>query len=145
MRQPNFYSAVFAIIRNDKNEILFQKRQNTGFRDGQFQLPSGHVEWSESIKDSIIRELQEELWIGVLENDIEIAHIAHVISSERVYFNIYANILKYVWDIVNLESEKCSEIGFYTFQEIENNPDFQYEIETLKSIEMWYIFSEKMI
>ena len=145
MRQPNFYSAVFAIIRNEKNEILFQKRQNTGFRDGQFQLPSWHVEGSETIKDSIIRELQEELWIGVLENDIEIAHIAHVVSSERVYFNIYANILKYVWDIVNLESEKCSEIGFYAFQEIENNPDFHYEIQTLKSIEMWYIFSEKII
>jgi hypothetical protein len=46
---------------------------------------------------------------------------------------------------VNLESEKCSEIGFYSFDQIETNPDFQYEIQTLRSIETGNIFSEKMI
>ncbi len=40
MRQPSFYSAVFAIIRDEHGGILFQRRQNTGFRDGMYQLPS---------------------------------------------------------------------------------------------------------
>jgi 8-oxo-dGTP pyrophosphatase MutT (NUDIX family) len=44
MAQPTFFAAVFAIIRDDDGRILFQQRQNTGFRDGQYQLPSGHVE-----------------------------------------------------------------------------------------------------
>jgi len=33
MRQANFYAAVYAIIQNEKGEILFQKRKNTGFMD----------------------------------------------------------------------------------------------------------------
>ena len=40
MREPSFYAAVFGIIRDSEGKILFQKRQNTGYRDGAYQLPS---------------------------------------------------------------------------------------------------------
>jgi hypothetical protein len=43
----------------------------------------------------LIRELKEELNIEVLEVDMNILHITHVVTQERVYFNIYIEILKY--------------------------------------------------
>jgi 8-oxo-dGTP pyrophosphatase MutT (NUDIX family) len=60
-----------------------------------YQLPSGHLEGKETMKDCIIRELKEELNIDILEKDINILHITHCITPERVYFNIYAEVLKY--------------------------------------------------
>lgn len=145
MRQANFYSAVFAIIKNDKWEILFQKRQNTGFRDWMYQLPSWHLEWKEIMKESLIRELKEELNIEVNDEDMNILHISHVICPDRVYFNIYIEIIKYTWELKNLEPEKCSEIVFKDFEKIKNDKKFLYEVETLEKIFTWICFSEKIV
>lgn len=145
MRQPNFYSAVFAIIKNEKWEILFQQRQNTGFRDWMYQLPAWHLEWSETMKTWLIRELKEELNIEVSEKDMNILHITHSVSPERVYFNIYIEILKYSWVLKNLETEKCSEIVFKNFDEIKNDEKYLYEVETLEKIFAWESFSEKIV
>lgn len=65
MRTPDCYSACYAIIENSKWEILFQKRANTGFRDGCFQMPAGHIEWEETMKECLIREMKEELNIDI--------------------------------------------------------------------------------
>lgn len=143
MKQPNFYSAVFAIIRNEKWEILFQKRQNTGFRDGMYQLPCGHVENKETLKYAMIRELEEELWIQTHEDDLKILHMAHTFSVWRDYFNIYIEISKYSWILKNLEPEKCSQIVFKKFEDIKNDERFQYEVETLEKIFTWEKFSQK--
>lgn len=145
MQNPNFYSAVFWIIKNEKWEMLFQKRQNTGFRDWLYQLPSWHLEWVETMKEAMIRELKEEINIIIKEEELEILHIAHVVSPNRVYFNIYMLVSNYKWEIKNLEPNKCSEIVFKKYDEIRNNPDFEYEVETLEKIFKWEKFSEKIV
>gem|GEM_PF-3992487 len=63
MRKPDFNAAVYGIFKNNSGELLFQKRKNTGFADGYFQIPSGHVEHQpvETIETSLIREMREEL------------------------------------------------------------------------------------
>ena len=143
MREPNFYSAVFAIIRDNTWAILFQKRSNTGFRDGLYQLPSGHMEGRETMKEAMIRELAEELNIHVLENDLTIAHISHTVAGDRVYFNIYMEVSHYTGEITNCETDKCSEISFHSMEEIVGKPEFQYEVETLEKIFQGEKFSEK--
>ncbi len=145
MRQPSFYSAVFAIIRDESWAILFQKRQNSGFRDGHYQLPSWHVESKEDIKTALIRELSEELGISVHPEDIDIVHIAHVIRNDRTYFNIYLEVHAYTGEIRNQEPNKCSEIVFKKFEDIRDKIDFQYDVETLEKIFSWEKFSEKIL
>jgi 8-oxo-dGTP pyrophosphatase MutT (NUDIX family) len=65
MRQWEYYSAVFGIIKNEKWEILFQRRANTGFSDWLLQLPAGHLEWEEFFKEALIREMKEEINIDI--------------------------------------------------------------------------------
>ncbi len=143
MRAPNFYSAVFAIIRDNTWAILFQKRSNTGFRDGLYQLPSGHMEDRETMKEAMIRELEEELNIRVEESDLTIAHISHTVAGDRVYFNIYMEVSHYTGEITNCETDKCSEVSFHSMEEIAGKPEFQYETETLEKIFQGEKFSEK--
>lgn len=144
MRQPEYYAAVFAIIKNKDWEILFQQRKNTGFRDGEWQLPSGHIELWETSIHAIIRELYEELAITIQEMYSTVVHVAHTIQTDRIYFNIYVEISQYTWELQNMEPEKCSEISFFSLEIIRDNPLFSYEIETLERIERWEYFSEKI-
>ena len=47
MAKAEFYAAAYMIIENKKWEVLFMRRANTGFRDGAFQVPAGHLEWED--------------------------------------------------------------------------------------------------
>jgi hypothetical protein len=76
---------------------------------------------------------------------MNILHITHVVTQERVYFNIYIEILKYSWELKNLETEKCSEIVFKSINEIKNDEKYLYEVETLEKIFKWEKFSEKIV
>jgi ADP-ribose pyrophosphatase YjhB (NUDIX family) len=147
MRKPEFYSAVYWIIKNEKWEVLFQIRQNTWLRDWFLQLPAWHIEWTELLSEALIRELDEEIGIKVTKDDIKQVHVLHRIKSYddiRVYFDCYFEVNSYTWDIVNLEPEKCSEIKYIDINNIKEEVKkyFWYDLEILKKIENWEYFSE---
>ena len=145
MRKGEFYSAMFGIIKNEKWEILFQKRANTWFRDWKYQLPSWHLEWEEKMVESLIRELKEELWIEVEEKDCELVHITHRVEPKwRVYFNAYFNVNAYSWELKNLETHKCDELYWASKNEIDTNELFAYDREILDLIYEWSKFSETL-
>lgn len=143
MRTPDCYSACYAIIENSKWEILFQKRANTGFRDGCFQMPAGHIEWEETMKECLIREMKEELNIDILEINLEIEHISHrVCKWERTYFDVYLSVKKYTWIPKIAEPDKCSELKFIDINNIRRKELFWYDVDVIKMIEKWEKFSE---
>ena len=59
-------SAVMLLLtkeENGKEQILLQKRKNTGYMDGHWDCSvSGHVEYMESMKMAMQRETKEELF-----------------------------------------------------------------------------------
>ena len=61
MASPNFYAAVYAIIRDKEGKILFSQRKNTIFQEGKYQLPAGHMDGDESMARAMARELKEEI------------------------------------------------------------------------------------
>lgn len=61
--------------------MLFGQRQNTGFEDGAWHLPSGHLEADESVIDALIREAEEEIGITIKSEDVQFAHIMRNSSS----------------------------------------------------------------
>ena len=147
-RKPNCYSATYWIIKNEKWEILFMRRANTWFRDWMFQIPAGHLEWEETMKEWFIREMKEELWIEILENDCEIIEISHRISLDnRVYFDIYIKVNKYSWEIKNTEPEKCSELKFINIEKISENDKklFGYDLQIIQKINKWDKFNEIIV
>ncbi|MDE0226900.1 MAG: NUDIX domain-containing protein [Gammaproteobacteria bacterium] len=51
----------------DRGRLLLLRRANTGFLDGYYSLPGGHVEAGEEIAEAAAREVREEARIQVLE------------------------------------------------------------------------------
>lgn len=63
------HCAAYGIFIQD-HKILLSLRKNTGWMDGFYGLPSGHVEQNETIKGSLVRELQEEVGLDIDESNL---------------------------------------------------------------------------
>ena len=51
----------------DHHRLLLLRRANTGFLDGYYSLPGGHVEAGEEVAKGAAREVREEACIEILE------------------------------------------------------------------------------
>lgn len=116
--------AVFVILEREcegRREILLQKRQNTGYMDGYWDLAaSGHVEHGESLKTATVREAKEEIGIDFLEKDLELACMAHKFfkNEDITYYDVYFKVHKYTAEIKIGEPHKCSELCWFDIDKL---------------------------
>jgi len=67
--------AVYLILKKD-NQILLMRRQGSGYYDGWYSVPAGHVESGELPIDALLRETKEELGIELDRDDVHLVHTA---------------------------------------------------------------------
>jgi len=103
---------------NGEKEVLLSLRKNTGYRDGEYELPGGHVDKGEDLIQAMIREAKEELLIDVKEEDLKIVHILHHYTGDRVNFILMTD--KYEGTPRIGEPEKCEKLEWFN---IDNLPD----------------------
>ena len=108
-------SAVMLMLIREKNgveEILLQKRKNTGYMDGYWDCSaSGHVENMESMKMAMKREAKEELLIDIDIKDLEFVSLVHKINGkDTIYYNGYFKTTKWKNEPKIGEPEKNEEI-----------------------------------
>jgi 8-oxo-dGTP diphosphatase len=107
--------AVFVILRNDAGKILLQQRAGTGYLDGYWDLPSGHVEYGESIHDTAVREVAEEVGVQIRVEDLALVHIDQYFigRTDRDYVNFTFTARAWEGEPKLGEPEKCSAIGWF--------------------------------
>jgi 8-oxo-dGTP diphosphatase len=72
-------------FRDDR--VLLLRRFNTGWEDGKYSVPAGHVDVGESVTEATIREAREEVGITLKPEDIEVIHVMHrKAEEERIDF-----------------------------------------------------------
>jgi 8-oxo-dGTP pyrophosphatase MutT (NUDIX family) len=72
-REVNVMAAHLLLLRD--GHVLISRRANTGFADGLWHLPSGHLEARESVTGATIREAAEEIGVAIDPGDLEFAHV----------------------------------------------------------------------
>lgn len=142
MRSPHLYGAVYAIIRDATGSILFMQRNGTGFADGRYQLPAGHLEPGESIVSALARELLEELTICVQESDMRVVHTSHRIAPDREYFDVYIDVAKYSGVIKIWEPHKCSDLTYLDLSVDHGDIFVGYDRQVCQYIQDGLFFSE---
>ncbi|OGJ37610.1 MAG: hypothetical protein A2383_02960 [Candidatus Pacebacteria bacterium RIFOXYB1_FULL_39_46] len=79
--------AVHGILQKSTGEVFMIRRFNTGWADGEFSVPAGHLDGSEQVTSGMIREIKEETGVIVKPEDMEMIHVMHrADSDERIDF-----------------------------------------------------------
>jgi 8-oxo-dGTP diphosphatase len=114
--------AVYVLLRKD-NRILLATRTNTGYRDGWFSLPAGHLDGAESAIQAAVREVKEEVGVRVTVDDLRFVHVAHRLSEEGSHerIDIYFETTKWNGEPRIMESDKCDELRWVSMDNLPDN------------------------
>jgi 8-oxo-dGTP diphosphatase len=100
------------LILRQGDRVLLGERQNTGFADGYYHLPSGHLEADESATDALVREAEEEIKVGVDSSDVVFVHLMHHQTNEgRVA--LFFEVTKWRGQPTNCELTKCVGLNWF--------------------------------
>lgn len=91
------------------NQILLLRRFNTGFRDGEYSVPAGHLDGGETVVQAGLREGKEEVGIELQETDLTFSTVMHRIEDdERVDF--FFQVETWSGEPFNAEPDKCDDL-----------------------------------
>ena len=115
------YSAVFLVLIRD-GHILLSRRFNTGYSDGLYSLPAGHLDGGEAARDAMVREAQEEIGVTLTVDDLTFAHVLHRNSAdEREYHDYFFSAEIPSQTPQNMEPEKCDDLRWFPLNDLPDN------------------------
>ena len=120
-RFQNGIVADLLMVKNEdgKKKILLSKRKNTGYKDGEYELPGGHLEENEDLYEAMIREAKEELGISLNRQDLNIVHIMHHYTGKRM--NFILEVEKSNLEPRIMEVDKCEELKWVEINNLPKN------------------------
>jgi 8-oxo-dGTP pyrophosphatase MutT (NUDIX family) len=103
-----------------ENKILLARRFNTGYRDGEYSVPAGHLDGDETVIAAGIREAKEEVGVDLKAEDMIFSSVMHrTEDDERVDF--FVQVRDWQGDIVNAEPDKCDDLRWVDVNELPDN------------------------
>jgi 8-oxo-dGTP diphosphatase len=92
-----------------EDQILLLRRFNTGFRDGEYSVPAGHLDGGETVLQAAAREAEEEIGVQIAESDMTFSTVMHRMEDdERVDF--FVQVHQWQGEPFNAEPEKCDDL-----------------------------------
>jgi 8-oxo-dGTP pyrophosphatase MutT (NUDIX family) len=103
-----------------ENQVLLIRRFNTGFADGQYSVPAGHLDGGETVIGAAIREAFEEVGLRLRADHIDFSHVMHRLDGEeRVDF--FVHVSAWQGEPVNAEPDKCDEVRWVDVEDLPEN------------------------
>jgi len=136
-------ASYLVLIKDGK--VLMQKRFNTGYEDGKYSLPAGHVDAGENFTQCVIREIKEEITIDLDVKDLKAVHMMHRNSGEGEIGNridVFFTADKWQGEIKNNEPHKCDDLSWF---ELDNLPEntISYIKQAIDCIKNKIFYSER--
>lgn len=120
--------AAYVIFR-DNDKILLIRRANTGYHDGEYSLPAGHVggtdeRGNEPAIMAACREAKEEVGVIVSPQGLRLVHTMHRKSTdpephERI--DLYFEASKWHGKLRNAEPNKCDKLRWVLMNDLPRN------------------------
>lgn len=118
----NIIPAVWMIIRNNAGQVFLLRRHNTGWRDGFWTVPAGHVDKGEGPTAAAIRELKEEAGVNVSADSLSDPLIYFYPADDRLHerVSLFFEVNIYEGEPKNMESHKADAGEWF---DLDNLPD----------------------
>jgi ADP-ribose pyrophosphatase YjhB (NUDIX family) len=123
------------------DQILLGKRINTGYGDGAYALPAGHLEEGESATRGIVREAEEEVRVRIDPADLVLRHVRHhCTTSGRV--GLFFEASRWTGEIENGEPDQCEGWAWFDLDALPDSV-VPYMAESLRHIRSGVDYSER--
>ena len=123
-----------------ENKILLIRRFQTGYMDGHFSVPAGHLDGNEPVRQAAVREAREEIGVRIDPEDIRFAGVFHRLEGdERVDF--FVHVQSWNGEPVNAEPEKCDELRWADINELPDKT-IPYIRQAIKNFQTGVPFEE---
>jgi 8-oxo-dGTP diphosphatase len=137
--------AVHLLLRRD-GDVLLLRRFNTGYEDGNYSVPAGHLDGAETVTAAMIREAGEEAGVVISQADLRVEHVMHRNvagpgsgPAERVDFFLAADRWRGTPGIG--EPDKCDEVAWFSLAALPGNV-VPYVFSALQCYQRGVSFSE---
>ena len=120
-------TAFVILTRND--EVLLLRRTNTSYQNGNYGLPSGHLEKDELPSECALREAKEEVGVNVI--DLKPATVVYNRTGGNNYANFFFYSKKWIGEPENMETDKCDHMGWFNLNKLPENltPEVKLALE----------------
>ena len=103
-----------------EDQVLLLRRFNTGYADGHYSVPAGHLDGGETVIAAAAREGFEETGVRIEAGDVDFSSVVHRRDGdERVDF--FVHIRNWQGDPVNTEPDKCDELRWVKVDALPDN------------------------
>lgn len=111
--------SVFVVLERG-SKVLLLRRANTGYRDGYFSLPAGHLDGGETAQEAACREALEEVGIELKPGQLEFVHVAHRRAEEGDHERVDFYFRAKAWqgEPANKEPHKCDELHWASYDNL---------------------------
>ena len=120
MHYTSHVDVLLLLVRDDR--VLLAQRENTGYADGQWNLPSGKLDEGEDLVAAVLRETREEIGLHLHRDDVRMATSVHYLNPEgaaRVGFFFHA--VRWDGEPYNAEPHKCAGIDWFPLDQLPTN------------------------
>ena len=122
------------------NQILLIRRFQTGYMDGHYSVPAGHLDGNEPVRLAAVREALEEVGVRIDPAAMAFAGVMHRLEGdERVDF--FIRVKEWSGEPVNMESQKCDEIRWTDINDLPDNT-IPYIRRAIKNFQSGVMFEE---
>lgn len=102
------------------DQVLLIRRFNTGFRDGEYSVPAGHLDGNETVMAAAAREAEEEVGVRIEAKSLIFSSVMHRLDGEeRVDF--FVHVPTWHGDPFNNEPDKCDDVRWETINSLPEN------------------------
>lgn len=107
------------LIRN--GNILLLRRANTGYEDGNYSVPAGHLDGHESVTQAMIREAQEESLITLKPSDLKVVHTMHRTKEDGERIDFFLTAETWSGEPAIGEPHKCDDLSWWPLNNLPAN------------------------
>lgn len=146
MSQRVFFQVIPAVhlFLMRHNQVLLLRRYKTGYEDGKYSVPAGHVEEGEGALQAMVRETKEEIGLDIKKEDLMVAHVMHrqKLDEAKERIDFFFTLKKWRGEPRICEKDKCDELKWVAIDNLPENvvPYVRKALEEVKNHEIYSEF-----